>query len=96
MGCCFSKVPEPEGFSTFAKIPAPTSEVIDIMVSPVQPSLSTNVFEKQTSTPLITDVSFAHVDDSDTSTGSIDDEEIENLLNEAELSEKENKTDESN
>ena len=60
----------------------PGNEAIDIMVSPVQ-ALSTNVFEKQTnSTPLLKDVSFAPVDDTDTSSDSIDDEEIENLLNE--------------
>ena len=94
-GCCSSKLPEPEGFNTYGKMNLPGSEPLGIINSPVQ-SLSTNVFEKQTnSTPLLKDVSFAPVDDNtDTSSDSIDDEEIENLLNQEEANSDSNQEEE--
>lgn len=88
MGCLCSKVQEPQGFKNNDLIASPAGNAVDIMVSPVQ-NFRASVFEKQiATTPLLKDVNFAPVD-SDSSPDSIDDEEIENLLNENDAEEKE-------
>lgn len=89
MGCCSSKMQDPDGFTAYGKMGIPAQESIDFIIK--QGQTPESYVKEIVTTPLLKGVNFATVDDDalDSDSDSVDNDIIENLLNEEDEEEQE-------